>query len=364
MDETNELLICDEVWDDSPHDHAHQHNDCVDKLIHTTTNQDCKRMFDTYLRKEIKYMTTPGYVNFLESNKFVSGCRFKVIQWFIHSQSRLSFGIQSLFNAVNYVDRFIDINQCHSHLMMELLSLASLTIAIKYGETGPPKLHKIQEGLEYCFEARLIQKMGFKILECLNWEVNSTTPQSYVKPISWKLGSIMKPFAVDELSSSLNKILLSSLLDVKMLGYQPSVIFKSGLIRVLEDLYPSTYQEYFSHIAGFFPPDQKVSYSDRILMRYSSLFAAKSRRLTSAQFIQENLESCNEIIQQIRVTSIEPHAKGDPSIPDTILTREQVAIYEDQVDLSFIHGRVVSNKLKRKMKDDYNVKNKQIKCVH
>ncbi|GKD42437.1 putative cyclin-D7-1 [Tanacetum coccineum] len=130
-------------------------------------------------------MTRPRYVNLLESNQFVSSCRSKVIQWFIHSQSQLSFGIQSLFNAMNYVDRFIDINQFHgsSHLMMELLSLASLTIAIKFGETGPPKLHKIQEGLEYCFEARLIQKMEFKILECLNWEVNSTTPQSYVEPI-------------------------------------------------------------------------------------------------------------------------------------------------------------------------------------
>ncbi|GJR31106.1 putative cyclin-D7-1 [Tanacetum coccineum] len=287
MDETNEFLLCDEGWDMSPvasfdslHGHAHQNDDCVEKLIHTTTNQDCERTFETYLRKEIKYMTRPGYVNFLESNHFVSSCRFKAIQWFIHSQSRLSFGIQSLFNAVNYVDRFIDINQCHgwSHWMMELLSLASLTIAIKFGETGPPKLHKIQEGLEYCFEARLIQKMEYKILECLNWEVNSTTPQSYVELISWKL--------------------------------------------------------------------------------------ARSRRLTRAQFIQENLESCNEIIQQIGVTSTKPHAKGDPSSPDTVLTKEQVAIYEDQVDLSFIHGRAVSNKLKRKRKDDYNVKNKQIKCVH
>lgn len=68
----------------------------------------------------------------------------------------------------------------------------------------------MQEGLEYCFEARLIQKLEFKILESLKWEVNSTTPQSYVDLISWKLGSVMKPFAVDELSSSLNNILLAS----------------------------------------------------------------------------------------------------------------------------------------------------------
>ena len=92
MDETNEFLLCDEVWDMSPvasfdslHDHAHQNNDCVDKLIHMTTiDQDCEHTFETYLRKEIKYMTRPGYVNFLESNHFVSSCRFKAIQWFIH----------------------------------------------------------------------------------------------------------------------------------------------------------------------------------------------------------------------------------------------------------------------------------------
>lgn len=70
------------------------------------------------------------------------------------------------------------------------------------------------------------------------------------------------------------------------------------------------------------------------------------------------------MMQQIGVTSSKPHAKGNPSSPDTVLNKEQVSIYEDQVDLSFIHGGAVSNKLKRKRKDDYNVKNKQNKCVH
>ncbi|PWA91749.1 Cyclin-like protein [Artemisia annua] len=350
MDETNEFLLCDEVWDmglvavlDSINDHhARQENDCVDhKLIHATTNEDCHHTFQTYLNKEIKYMTRPGYINFLESNHFLSTFRFKAIQWFIHSQRRLSFGIQSLFNAVNYVDRFIDINQCHgwSHWMMELLSLASLSIAIKFGETGPHTLHEIQEGLEYCFEAKLIEKMEYKILESLKWDIYPTTPQSFVELVTWKLGSVMKPFAADAFTSSLNKLLLASSLEGKMLGYQPSVIFYSGVACVLEDLYPSSHQEYYPHIASFFLP------------------------AADEQYIQVSL-SCFEMMQQVWSTSSKPHSNWDPSSPDTVLTKEQVAIYEDQVDLSFIHGPDMNKKLKRKRKDDYNVMNKHKKCVH
>ncbi|GKC09335.1 cytochrome b561, DM13 and DOMON domain-containing protein [Tanacetum coccineum] len=41
-------------------------------------------------------------------------------------------------------DLLLQLSVGWSHWMIELLSLASLFIAIKFGETGPPKLHQIQ----------------------------------------------------------------------------------------------------------------------------------------------------------------------------------------------------------------------------
>ncbi|KVI03383.1 Cyclin-like protein [Cynara cardunculus var. scolymus] len=225
LEDSNEFLLCDEVWDVSPvpvpsnssRRPPFDHDDQTQKLygnnsVQPITKEDCERSFDTYLRKEMKYMPESGYKNFLESNRFVASCRCKAIQWFIHSQRRFNFYIGTVYNAVNYIDRFICIHQCPgwNHWMMELLSVASLSIAIKFGETGPPSLHEMQEGLEYCFEAKLIQRMELKIMDSLGWELNCVTPHSYVESITWELSSVIKPYVLDRLTSRLNDDLLAS----------------------------------------------------------------------------------------------------------------------------------------------------------
>jgi cyclin D7, plant len=51
------------------------------------------------------------------------------------------------FNAVNYLDRFLSIN-CHIHRweawMVELVSLACLSIACKLDEVNIPSIHHLQ----------------------------------------------------------------------------------------------------------------------------------------------------------------------------------------------------------------------------
>lgn len=89
LDDTNDFLRCDEVWDMSPIDSSSRANDHhIDtsihgNLIHHITKEDCEHSFATFLQKEMKYMPRSGYVNFLESDHFVANCRFKAIQWFI-----------------------------------------------------------------------------------------------------------------------------------------------------------------------------------------------------------------------------------------------------------------------------------------
>ncbi|KAI3804152.1 hypothetical protein L1987_32325 [Smallanthus sonchifolius] len=308
----HDFLLCDEVWDimspvpssDSRplDDHIDQpnHRNNLDNSIHRIV--DFKHSFVAYVQKEIKYMTGSGYVNRLQSNQFVANCRLKAMRWFIHCQRRFNFCIGSVFNALNYVDRFIDMNKCHgwSHSMMELLSLASLSIAIKFGETCPPSLHQIQEGLEYSFESNLIQKMELKILRSLGWELNSITPYSYVELIEWELNNQFKPLV----RSRLDEILLASSLDAKLLAYRPCVIAISGLKCILED------ENSLSHITRFIPEDQK-------------------------QYIQ----SCYTMMQEILVTH------QNPSSPDTVLTKEylQGPIHVEQIDLSFIDGPPATN---------------------
>ncbi|KAI3669566.1 hypothetical protein L6452_40806 [Arctium lappa] len=328
-EDSNEFLLCDEAWDMSPvpvpsnssRRPPFDDDQTQKQYGNSITKEDCQHSFDTYLQKEVKYMPESGYKNFLETNRFVASSRFKAIQWFIHSQRRYNFFIGTVYNAVNYIDRFICINQCHgwNHWNMELLSVASLSIAIKFGETGPPSLHEMQEGLEYCFEAKLIQRMELKIMESLGWELNCITPHSYVELIAWELNSVIKPYILDQLTSRLNDDLLASTLDEALLVYRPSVIVMSGIRPVLEDFFQSTSQDYLSHITSFIPSDQT-----------------------------HNLQSCYEMMHQILVRFRKSEASSNPSSPDTVLTKEQVAIHEGQVDLSFIEGPDTKSKLKRK----------------
>ncbi|CAI9287547.1 unnamed protein product [Lactuca saligna] len=332
LEDANDFLLCDEVWDMSPViEHTRQHHKPkeMNTLVHHITKEDCERSFANCLRKEMKYMLGSGYVNLLECNPFVATCRFKAIQWLIHSHRRFNFCVGTVLNAVNYVDRFIYINKCHgwNYLMMELLSVASLSIAIKFGETSPPSLNEIQEGLEYSFEVKLIQRMELRILESLGWELNSITPHSYVELIVWELNSYFKNHLVlDELSSRLNDLLLASSLDYKFLKYRPCVIVMSGLRCVLEDFLQLTYQDCLSHISNFIPPDQT-----------------------------ENLQTCCKMMQETLVRCCKSEANGNPSSPDTVLIKEQVAIFEEQIDLSLIDGSNLQKKknlVKRKREED------------
>ncbi|KAI3525844.1 hypothetical protein L1887_04973 [Cichorium endivia] len=183
----------------------------------------------------------------------------------------------------------------------------------------------MQEGLEYSFETRLIQRMELKILELLGWELNSITPHSYVELIVWELNSYFRNhFVLDELSSRLNDVLLASSLDYKLLKYRPCVIVMSGLRCVLEDFLPLTYQDCLSHITNFIPPDQT-----------------------------KNQQTCFKMMQETLVRFCKSEANGNPSSPDTVLTKEQVAILEEQVDLSFIDGHnAKNNMIKRKKEED------------
>lgn len=70
------------------------------------------------------------------------------------------------------------------------------------------------------------------------------------------------------------------------------------------------------------------------------------------------------MMQEILIRSHKSEANGNPSSPDTVLTKEQLTICEKQVDLSFIDGpAVMMNDLKRKREGEDECIVKHKKCV-
>ncbi|XVE96911.1 hypothetical protein REPUB_Repub02eG0264600 [Reevesia pubescens] len=313
-----ENLLCDEVWLSSPgtpdHQLSHEREHCILKGYADafyTSKEDSKQALIICLEKEFSYMPEPGYLDYLQSNNLVFA-RFRAVQWLIKTCTRLNLSIGTVFNAANYLDRFLSMSQCHGwkHWMVELLSVACLSIASKFNETSLPSLYDLQmEDLEHSFQSNTIQQMELILLQALKWRLGSTTMYSYIELITSNIIYDLNCNLQKELLNQVNKTLLKAILDFKLLHYPPSIVAISALWCSLEELIPSSYNVHLTNIMNLINQDQE----DDII---------ECRGIMKAWLVVDpfySLKVCDEL---------------HPSSPVTVLFMERIDINDCQVDLS------------------------------
>ncbi|KAM7254879.1 hypothetical protein ACFE04_020120 [Oxalis oulophora] len=294
-----DFLICDEVWPSGPltpdHDHFYSHQEVdnfnVDSFVSNTNNptkQEYEHVFNMFVAKESSYMPSAGYFRRLQSQNLVV-TRFKAIQWFIKTRSRLSLSMETVFYAANYLDRFLSTNDCNvpRNWMIELLSIACISVASKFSETCAPSLPEIQmEGLDHTFKSSKITEMEIILLKALDWRLIPTTSYSYLELLPWKIDH--DPFTP---TKCVTDLLIEALLDIKCVEYRPSVIAVSALWCSLEASMTSlTSSIDLSYITDLIEHDQK-----------------------------ENLEKCHDIMLAVGTASIDLC----PSSPMSVLFSDQ-----------------------------------------
>ncbi|KAK2972329.1 hypothetical protein RJ640_014387, partial [Escallonia rubra] len=337
-----ESLFCNEVWLMSPSSTTVTANNdmhspynggesgfCGRRSCFYTTKEDCEQAFEICMRKEQSYMPGPGYADHLESNDLIKVARFRAIQWFIHSRRRLNLSMGTVFSAANYFDRFISANQCHGwkYWMVELLSVACLSIASKFGETAPPPLNETQmEGLDHEFQSSLIQQMELTVLKNLEWRLGCITSSSYVEVLTWNIEFLIKPLSLEDLTVRLTELLLRALLDYKLLAFRPSVVALSALSCLLEENFPST--------------------TGACLAQLTSLISEEQ---------MENISKCKKtmnekLVDQLQNLAAPLHSFSYPSSPVTVLTRDQTEMCDDQVDfITLFRPRVPCSNINLKL---------------
>ncbi|KAL5807086.1 hypothetical protein ACOSQ4_029819 [Xanthoceras sorbifolium] len=317
----SESLLCDEVWLSCPEtpgccDHHHHHEPNKWSSLERGAGSDNEEYHDANiivmcLEKEPSYMPGPEYVDYLQSNNNLMQSRSRAIQWLFKSRSRLNLSFGTVFNAANYLDRFISMNQCQGwrYWMIELTSVACLSVASKFTETSAPSLHEIQmEDLEYSFQSNSTKRMELTLLQALGWRLSSITTYSYVELLISNLNSLDSR-VLNELTTRATKLLLGSILDFKLLEYRPSAVAVSAIWCTLDELIPSSHA-HLASITRLFNQDQK----DDVVKCHTIM---KSRRVNPLC----NLIVCGQPCYW-------------PSSPVTVLLRERIDIYDCQVDLS------------------------------
>ncbi|XP_044983595.1 putative cyclin-D7-1 [Hordeum vulgare subsp. vulgare] len=164
----------------------------------------------------------------------VSSARTKAVHYIIYAFSRLGLAAATVINAVNYLDRFLSIN-CHLSWevwMVELVSVACLSIACKLDEVTIPSLHDLQmeEAMSHSFRASTIRDMELTLLKALQWRLACVTPYSYLDLLPFSTTAAVK-------RSRCIRFLLRSLSEPSFLRFDASVVAAAALrcVAVLQD---------------------------------------------------------------------------------------------------------------------------------
>ncbi|XP_043691711.1 putative cyclin-D7-1 [Telopea speciosissima] len=288
--EESSLLLCDEDWlrispvqpypihkddDDDDDDDSVSRRSTTNVVVGsfytttTTTTRETREDRENALKvllqkeKEIGYMPeAAGYIERLYSLDLMT-TRFKAVRWFIKSQCRFNLSLGTVFNAVNYFDRFVsaEYSEKWENWMIEWVSVACLSIAAKFGEVSIPQL-QIWEDHELWLKpiTPTIQSMELKVLKALGWRLNCVTPYSYVDLLTCQLDSLIQPSQVQVDSSFrlTELILLATLSNPKFLEFRPCTIAVSAFRCCLEEMFPSKTDKHLSiNIQHLIPPELK-----------------------------------------------------------------------------------------------------------
>ncbi|KAF8402953.1 hypothetical protein HHK36_011046 [Tetracentron sinense] len=326
-----ESLLCDEDWLNSPTKKLPGLGMCTASFY--TTTADCEHALTVCLQKEISYMLEPGYVECLRSSELLAA-RFRTIRWFIKSRRRLNLSLGIVFDAANYFDRFISMNHCHQWKgwMIELLSVACLSIAVKLSEISIPLLQEFQmEDLQYSFQPSTIQRMELTLLKALGWRLACITAYSYVELLTYHLNSL-QPHLNEAIISRATELLLGAISDSKFLAFRQCTLAVSALRCSLEELLPSKSDTHIAYFACLIPQDQK-----------------------------DDLVKCHKIMEE-RVAdplySLTTCGNSYcPSSPMTVITTERIDLYDCYVDLSLFkvpgsNAECPSNRKKQKREEE------------
>ncbi|XP_075510186.1 putative cyclin-D7-1 isoform X2 [Primulina tabacum] len=241
-----ESLLCNEVWlmnpllaqEDADDFHAKNHAVHVNSCFYSS-KPDFEEVVGIFLEKESSYMPDIGYSKLLNSSSLISTARFTAVSSLLKSQRRMNLSPGTVFNAVNYLDRFISMTrECQGwkSWKFELLSTACLSVASKLNESTTFPLHEFQmeNSQQDSFSPGLIQQMELTLLKTLAWRMDCSTPFSYIELMICSIDSLNKT-RLDDLISRVTQLLLDAVIDYKFLEFRSSVIAMSAVRCIYEN---------------------------------------------------------------------------------------------------------------------------------
>ena len=170
---------------------------------------------------EEKYLVNPDYMSKQSDINF--RMRAILIDWLIDVHLKYKLVPQTMYIAVNLIDRYLEKNETH-RAKLQLVGITAMFIACKYEEIYPPDLKDFVYITDGAYVKSDVLRMENKMLASLNFDVTF--------PTQWTLFETYKrKMNLDEKTFKLAWFLIElCLINYKSLKYKMSYIAASAIL--------------------------------------------------------------------------------------------------------------------------------------
>ena len=200
-------------------------------VIYNKNPQDVDEYFDDICTElngcEEKYLPDANYM--AKQKDINHRMRAILIDWLIDVHLKYKMVPQTMYIAVNLIDRFLSMNET-TRVKLQLVGVTSMFISSKYEEIYPPELKDFVYITDNAYVKSQVLDMESKMLGSLNFDITFPTQWSFLQIFRKKFDLEQKTFNYAWFLMEL------SLINYKMLKFKMSQIAASAILIAIKTL--------------------------------------------------------------------------------------------------------------------------------
>ncbi|KLU87547.1 G2/mitotic-specific cyclin-B [Magnaporthiopsis poae ATCC 64411] len=262
--------------------HNLENDDFEDPLM---VAEYANEIFDYMLDLETRSMPNPDYMSHQDDLEWKT--RGILVDWLIEVHTRFHLVPETLFLAVNIVDRFLS-EKVVPLDRLQLVGITAMFIASKYEEVMSPHVTNFRHVTDDGFSESEILSAERYILQTLKYDLSYPNPMNFLRRIS-------KADNYDVNSRTVGKYLMEiSLLDHRLMQFRPSHIAAAAmaLSRIILDR--GEWDETLAHYSGY--TDEEVEPVVHLMLDYLSrpiIHEAFFKKYASKRFLKTSIFTRN-----------------------------------------------------------------------
>ncbi|KAJ2358106.1 G2/mitotic-specific cyclin [Coemansia sp. RSA 2618] len=200
-----------------------------------------------YMRKQEK-KTQPDELYMGKQTELTWDMRRVLVNWLVQIHYQLRMLPETLFLAVNLVDRFLSKRQV-SVSKLQLVGLTGLLVACKYEEMTTPHIQDFAYLAGNCYSVEEITNAEVFMLRVLDFDMSFPSPLTFLRRVS-------KAEQYNMQTRTVAKYLMEiCLVDHRLLSYTPSHIAAAGICLARRMLKAGSWDSNLRHYSGYSEAD-------------------------------------------------------------------------------------------------------------